>query len=292
MYRMPLYTVRKRIAHKYKKSSGNIIIFLLVLCKKKLVSRFCNFYISFFLHRLYIFFYNRLIIDRKDFVSKRVEPPILVSRLMVFVCATAIVVLVGLLIALIKTFPLNRPQIFFLSTELSGDKTVKLVEMSTANNNENIELYKRAFIREYIRHRNEVFNNTETMQNIWNGKVRIMSTEDVYADFINTNMFQEIMKTVSDFDFSCHVSYEDKMMYFASENAYRINFRYFCADTNGDILKDSTKNYTVQIKLNEIGDTEINTAGRIDNPLGLRVSEYKIVEGDGDPLDSGFYRIN
>ena len=48
-YRMPLYTVRKRIAHKYKKSSGNIIIFLLVLCKKNLIGRFCNFYISFFL---------------------------------------------------------------------------------------------------------------------------------------------------------------------------------------------------------------------------------------------------
>ncbi|MBQ2845398.1 MAG: VirB8/TrbF family protein [Alphaproteobacteria bacterium] len=225
-------------------------------------------------------------------MSKRVEPPILVSRLLVFVCATAIVVLVGLLIALIKTFPLNRPQIFFLLTEPSSAKTVRLVEMSTANNDKNIELYKRAFIREYIRHRNEVFNNTETMQNIWNGKVRAMSAEDVYADFINTEMFKGIMGTTSDFDFSCHVSYEDKMMYFASENAYRINFRYFCTDINGDVLTNSAKNYTVQIKLKEIGDTEIDTAGRIDNPLGLRVSEYKIVEGDGDPLDSVFYKIN
>lgn len=225
-------------------------------------------------------------------MTKRVEPPVLISRLLVFVCATAIVVLVGLLIALIKTFPLNRPQIFFLSTELSSDKTVKLVEMSTANNDKNIESYKRAFIREYIRHRNEVFNNTETMQNVWNGKVRTMSTENVYADFINTEMFKEIMGTKSDFDFSCHVSFEDKMMYFASENAYRINFRYFCTDINGNILENSAKNHTVQIKLNEIGDTDINMAGRIDNPLGLRVSEYKIVDGGDDPLNSGFYRIN
>ena len=110
-------------------------------------------------------------------MSKRVEPPILLSRLLVFVCATAIVVLVGMLITLAKMFPLNRPQIFFLSTALPSERTVKLIEMSTAGADENVELYKHAFIREYVRHRNEVFTNAEAMQNTWNGKVRIMSSE-------------------------------------------------------------------------------------------------------------------
>lgn len=221
-------------------------------------------------------------------MSKRVEPPILLSRLLVFVCATAIVVLVGMLITLAKMFPLNRPQIFFLSTALPSERTVKLIEMSTAGANENVELYKHAFIREYVRHRNEVFTNAEAMQNTWNGKVRIMSSENVYADFINTAMFRAIMGTLPDFDFSCHVSFDDKIMYFSAENAYRVRFKYFCADAMGNIQENDAKYYTVQIKLHEIGDTEINWADRIDNPLGLRVSEYKVIEGDGDPLNTGF----
>ena len=77
-------------------------------------------------------------------------------------------------------------------------------------------------------------------------------------------------------------------MYFSSENAYRVKFKYFCADANGQVQESDGKIYTVQIKLQEIGDTEINWADRIENPLGLRISEYKIIEGDGDPLDTGF----
>ena len=129
------------------------------------------------------------------------------------------------------------------------------------------------------------------MHNTWggkNGKVRIMSTEDVYADFMQTAMFNAIMGVLPDFDFSCHVSFDGNPMFFASENAYRVKFKYFCADANGQVQESDGKFYTVQIKLKEIGDTEINWADRIENPLGLRISEYKIIEGDGDPLDTGF----
>ena len=101
-------------------------------------------------------------------------------------------------------------------------------------------------------------------------------------------MFRAIMGTLPDFDFSCHVSFDDKIMYFSAENAYRVRFKYFCADAMGNIQENDAKYYTVQIKLHEIGDTEINWADRIDNPLGLRVSEYKVIEGDGDPLNTGF----
>ncbi|MBQ7055906.1 MAG: hypothetical protein IJN91_03170 [Alphaproteobacteria bacterium] len=222
-------------------------------------------------------------------MSDRVKPPILLSRLMVFVCATAFVVLCVMLVTLTKMFPLNRPEIFFLTTTSPKDQQIKLVEMPVSG--ENVDLYKRAFIREYIRHRNEVFTNAAAMHSTWggeNGKVRIMSTEDVYADFMQTAMFNAIMGVLPDFDFSCHVSFDGNPMYFSSENAYRVKFKYFCADANGQVQESDGKIYTVQIKLQEIGDTEINWADRIENPLGLRISEYKIIEGDGDPLDTGF----
>ncbi len=222
-------------------------------------------------------------------MSNRVEPPILISRLMVFVCATSLVVLGGLLITLAKMFPLNRPQIFFLQTQLQTDKSIHLVEMPTTD--ETIDLYKSTFIREYVRHRNEVFTNAAAMHNAWageNSKVRIMSTENVYSDFTNTDMFKAITGTLPDFDFSCNVSFDGAPMWFSAEKAYRVKFWYFCADGNGNIQEADKKYYTVQIKLQEIGDAEIKWADKIDNPLGLRISDYKIIEGDGDPLNTGF----
>ncbi|MDO4423752.1 MAG: hypothetical protein Q4C08_03085, partial [Pseudomonadota bacterium] len=120
-------------------------------------------------------------------MQKRVEPPVLLSRLMTFVLATAIVVLGALAMTLANMFPLNRPQIFFLTTEIRDNLDVKLIEMPPVDNN--LEDYKMAFVREYVRHRNEVFTNPVVMQSKWNaedGIVRKMSTDDVYKKFAET----------------------------------------------------------------------------------------------------------
>ena len=34
--------------------------------------------------------------------------------------------------------------------------------------------------------------------------------------------------------------------------------------------------------------TTINWADRLNNPLGIRVSEYVVESGNGDPLDTGY----
>ena len=57
-------------------------------------------------------------------MQKRVKPPVLVSRLMTFVLATSIVVLGALAFTLYKMFPLNSPQIFFLTTTLRADQNI------------------------------------------------------------------------------------------------------------------------------------------------------------------------
>jgi len=35
-------------------------------------------------------------------------------------------------------------------------------------------------------------------------------------------------------------------------------------------------------------DTKLKWSERLDNPLGVRVSEYRIESGNGDPLDTGY----
>lgn len=54
-------------------------------------------------------------------MQDRVEPPILLSRLMVFVFAAMLVVLLVMVATLYNMFPLNRPQVFFLMTAPSND---------------------------------------------------------------------------------------------------------------------------------------------------------------------------
>ncbi|MBR5153545.1 MAG: hypothetical protein IKW57_02005 [Alphaproteobacteria bacterium] len=219
-------------------------------------------------------------------MKNRVEPPILISRMMTFVMATALVVLGVLVITLAKLFPLNKPQVFFLTTTVRAEQDVRLVELQPRD--ANLDRYKRAFVREYIRLRNEVFTNANAMHKTWNsenGEVRIMSTDQVYADFAKTTMFTALMSEMPDFDFTCPVVFEGAPIYLASEDRYQVKFRYFCADSTG---RTWPKDYTIKIKLTSDQSPQIKWTDRIENPLGLRVQEYTVVEGDGDPLNTGF----
>lgn len=217
-------------------------------------------------------------------MQNRVEPPVLLSRIMTFVLATALVVLVALGMTIYNMFPLNRPQIFFLTTTIRDNQDVRLVQMQPKS--ENLDGYTKAFVREYIRHRNEIFQNPNAMQQKWNtinGAVRIMSTDDVYARFIDTALFNAVMSEAP--NFNCLVNFEGAPMYLASEDAYQIKFRYFCSDSTG---QTTPKDYTIKLKLEAEDNAQIKWANRIDNPLGLRVSGYEVVSGNGDPLDTGF----
>ncbi len=220
-------------------------------------------------------------------MQNRVEPPVLLSRIMTFVLATAIVVLGVLVFTLTNMFPLNRPQIFFLATQPRDDLEVKLIEVPPVDTN--LEQYKTAFVREYVRHRNEVFTNPVIMQGKWNnqnGIVYKMSTQDVYQQFTETDMFFAIMSGMPGFEFQCPVVFEGAPMYMSRDDAYHVKIRYFCTDnsTGHTIPKD----YTIKIVLDTDADKQIKWVDRVENPLGLRVKEYTVVEGDGDPLNTGF----
>lgn len=217
-------------------------------------------------------------------MQNRVEPPILLSRIMTFVLATALVVLVALGMTIYNMFPLNRPQVFFLTTTVRDNQDVRLVQMQPKS--ENLDRYTKAFVREYIRHRNEIFENPNAMHQKWNsanGAVRIMSTDDVYAGFADTALFNAIMSEAP--SFNCRVNFDGAPMYLASVDAYQVEFWYSCSDSTGHT---APKDYTIKLKLETEDNAQIKWADRVDNPLGLRVSEYEIVSGNGDPLDTGF----
>lgn len=213
-------------------------------------------------------------------MANSIEPPILMSRLMTFVFAASLVVVVVLIITLVKMYPLNKTQVFFLTTQPRSELEIKLSAFTP--DTDNIELYKQAFIKEYVKARNEIIPSAAAMQRKWSaseeGTVYQWSTPEVYSGFANTRMWLAYMDEAPDFEFRCPVEFT--AMAPRRENTYAVSFRYFCTNSDGQTTE---KDYTIEVKL-ELENT-IKWTDRLNNPLGIRVSEYKIEKGNGDPLD-------
>jgi type IV secretory pathway component VirB8 len=235
------------------------------------------------------FFYNPPKEPKRETenVSNSIEPPVLMSRLMTFVFAASLVVVLALVATLARMYPLNKTQIFFLTTTPKADLEIKL--SSFTPDADNIEFYKQAFIKEYVKARNEIIPNAAAMQRKWSasedGTVYQWSTPDVYAAFANTRMYLAYMDEAPDFEFRCPVEFtglaphaHDKLT--NQLDTYRVSFRFFCTNSDGQTTE---KHYTIRVKL-KLEDT-VKWTDRLNNPLGIRVSEYEIEAGDGDPLD-------
>ncbi len=220
-------------------------------------------------------------------MQDRIEPPILLSRLVVFLFAGAVVVLAALGFTLYKMFPLNRPQVYFLMTQPRENLEITLTELPPTD--ENMKWFMRAFIREYIKARNEITPDSRAMLRKWNndenGVVHTWSTPDVYAAFTQTNMWTALMNNTPDFEFSCSVEFENGAITPRTADTFAVSFKYFCEDSGGQTDK---KDYTIIVKLQMDDNATLKWSDRLDNPLGLRVSEYKIESGNGDPLNTGY----
>ncbi len=223
-------------------------------------------------------------------MQNRIEPPVLLSRLLTFVLAGALVVLITLIVTLYKMFPINRPQVFFLSARPQNDLQIILNEIPPTN--KNMDWYKRSFIREYIRVRNEIVPNISEMHNRWSnnagGLVRAWSTTPVFQEFTQTKLWAVMMNNVLGNYFTCRVEFKDGALTPRTHDTYSVEFKYFCTDISG---QEYQKDYTIVIKLEQENTTPMKWFEILDNPLGLRVSEYKIESDNGDPLNIGYQMI-
>ena len=223
-------------------------------------------------------------------MQERIEPPILISRLMAFVMATALVVLVVLLVTLDKMFPLNRPQVFFLTTQELGDKELTLTQIP-----ENLEDYKKHFIREYVRYRNEIIPDMSIMRARWapvsSGIIKSRSTDTVFGKFADTEMVNVIRRENLDeaFTVKCSVEFprNDAVVLpkIDEKNTYIVDFSYVCSYGDSDSV-EHIESYEIKITLESTEKTAVKWAERMENPLGFRVTKYEVLNGQPDPLDN------
>ena len=217
-------------------------------------------------------------------MQNRIEPPILLSRLLTLVFAATLVVLVVLAITLYNMFPLDRPEIFFLRTANPTNTEITVTQVMPSG--ADLDQYRRAFIAEYVKNRNEIEPNIHIMKSKWD-KVKTMSSSDIFSGFYNTAMYQQfLLNNGEGFDFSCSVEFpaQGSVQSYKNDNAtYLVDFKWFCTNSYGHADR---KDYRIKIKLVTDADQNMRWVDHMENPLGLRVTEYSIESGDGDPLDT------
>ena len=191
-------------------------------------------------------------------------------------------VLFVLFMTLGNMFPLNRPEVFFITSRPANSTIVQVSDFPP--NGANMDAYKMAFVMEYVRVRNDVENNTAYMRQKWGGVMSSWSTPRVYAEFQSTQMYTAITNAVPDSGFTCTVDFLSRPLAL-KDNQYTVRFRYSCADKNGQTDK---KDYTIVVGLGIIDNAAVPWTETLNNPLGLVVNKYEIQGGTGDPLNTGF----
>jgi type IV secretory pathway component VirB8 len=214
------------------------------------------------------------------------EPSRLLSRVMAFTLAGLAAALAALIAALSGMFPLERTQVFFLSTRPESAQIINITKFDMAV--ENLDAYKESFIKEYITARNQIVPDYPLMRRKWRadggGLVFNYSDMDVYRGFMKTDMWHAIMEgKYEPFSFRCDVSF-DKIVpreRGGEIEKFAARFRYICSDKSTG--QGAPKDFTIRLGLRF--QTELNYGERFDNPLGLKVVEYIVEDGGGDPLN-------
>lgn len=203
------------------------------------------------------------------------------SRLMSFVLAAAAATALALVFAVSNMFPLSKTQVFLLNTKRVENQVIEIQPLSLSD--KTLGIYKESFIKEYIRARNEIIPDVRVMRLKWRtgGPVYTWSSREVFAAFARTSMVHAFMQDSPDVPFSCSVEFQSPGIEPRGPDKYAVKFRWFCTDSTG---QTPAKDFTIVIGLTSAGGVKWGT--RLENPLGLSVSEYQIEYGGNDPLDS------
>ncbi len=223
---------------------------------------------------------------------KTVEPPVLLSRILTFVLATSIVVMCAMVFTLWKMIPLERPEVFFLQTPTRSANVI-IEPLVPDNSNKNaLNRYKAGFIREYVIARNTLSTQPGITRKNWSRIVKPWSSNKVFEKLVQTKLYKEFALGEQLPNISCSVNFSspnnDEPVLRMSNDTYNVKFTWLCENIGGQTTQ---KNYKIQIRIKS--DLDENTSGTLDyleklrdNPLGIQVVQYDVLDGRGDPLDS------
>ena len=196
-------------------------------------------------------------------MAKIVEPPILLSRILIFVLATGVVVLGAMGYTLLKMIPLERPEVFFLRTPTRSANVIIEPLVPDASNKNALNNYKEGFIREYVIARNTLSTVPGTTRKNWTRITKTWSDTKVFTDFTKTRMYKEFAFGDQTPNISCAVNFSsptsDKSVLRMNNDTYNVNFTWVCKNITGQI---TTKTFKIQIRIKS--DLDEKTSGTIE----------------------------
>jgi type IV secretory pathway component VirB8 len=204
-------------------------------------------------------------------------------------------VLAVLVITLLKMIPLERPEVFFLVTPTRATNVIIEPLDTNATNKVATENYFKGFIREYIIARNTLNTNTYISKNNWTKVVKPWSSKKVFSDFEKTSLYNEYALGDTAPNIDCSVNFSNSAKDNAivrtgdsGDNTYLVNFIWVCKNIGGQTTQ---KNYKILVRIQS--DLDKKVSGTIDNlkilsanPLGIQVTQYTVLDGKDDPLNS------
>jgi len=214
-----------------------------------------------------------------------IEPPRLLSRLMAFVLAGSLAIFIVLVAALERMFPLEKTQIFFLSSKLEPDQVVAIQRMDLNPNS--LEAYKISFIKDYMIKRNSVYPSNTAMRRIWyagaSSPLYAYSDEEVFRAMTKTDLYYAVMEGKWEpLIFNCGVTFaKQPELHTRATGTYSVRISYQCKDDSSG--QTQSKPFTILVSVKVMDSVRWNE--RLDNPLGLKVVGYEVMDGDPDPLD-------
>ena len=229
-------------------------------------------------------------------MTKIVEPPVLMSRILAFVLASSIVVLGALAFVLMKMIPLERPEVFFLFTPTRSANVVIAPLVPDSGNKIAFNRYKEGFVREYVISRNTLSTVPGITRKNWSRIVHPWSSNKVFASMSKTSLYKEFALGDQLPKVSCTVNFSsqnnDEPVLRMNDDTYNVKFTWVCKNIGGQTTQ---KNYKIQIRIKSDLDEKVsgtleNLEKLRDNPLGLQVVQYESLGGSGfssgDPLNS------
>ena len=192
--------------------------------------------------------------------------------------------------------PLERPEVFFLFTPTRSATNIVIEPfVPDSGNAVAIERYKEGFIREYIIARNTISQDSGVMRRNWSTIVKPWSSREVFTQFTKTKLYknvtfnEKIPNNIScDVDFDSYTTKRPILRMYKDRDEYDVKFILVCKNSSGQTTQE---NYRMQIKIqSELNGKISGTLEQLDklrdNPLGIQVVQYNVMDGKIDPLDS------
>lgn len=195
----------------------------------------------------------------------------LTEKIYIVIIGISLIINIILAIAVMQLLPLYRVVPFFVTFSDRADQIVR-IEPPTGNL-QGLDVLTDASVREYVSLRHTISDDPQRTIDSWGGKVRLMSTNDVYNAFLNET--KPVYDSLTERKFTRSIIINSVLR--TGPQSYQVEFD--AIDRRiGSGLTDSGEERRTFVANLRVANIPQNTSyqNRFLNPLGFTVGAYSV----------------